>query len=154
MARTLSDETVEMICTALGSTTANAMESRDPDATAANWHAELRKLEGTPGWEDPLQFSVEQLAAYIREQWPWGPEQQVPILAVITTRDGAGRHFTERWSWDALEALEADGLLEITRPVHAATGIPYSQEHYSVQVTKDGGDLVDAYQELWPEEAQ
>lgn len=79
-------------------------------------------------------------------------EQQVNILAVITTTDGAGRHFTEVYNWSELAELETAGLLEITRPVHEATGIPYSQEHYSVTVTQDGIALVEAWPEYCPEQ--
>lgn len=78
-------------------------------------------------------------------------EEKVRILAAITTTDGAGRHFTEKYFWPEVEALEKMGLLKITRPVHA-TGIPYSQEHYSVEVTADGQELVDAWPEYWPED--
>jgi len=80
-------------------------------------------------------------------------EQQVAILAVITTKNEAGRHVTDLYDWQDLMSLEADGLLEIERPVHEATGIPYSQEYYGVHVTETGSDLVDAWPEYWPEEA-
>jgi len=78
-------------------------------------------------------------------------EQKVSIIAVITTRDEAGRHFTEVYDGDDLMALEEEGLLVVTRPVHAGTGIAYSQEHWAVQVTPDGIDLVEAHPEYCPE---
>lgn len=67
-------------------------------------------------------------------------------LCILCTRDQAGRHFTE-WSrhWDSLEAA---GMISVDRPVHDATGIPYSQEYYSLEVTADGQELVDANPEL------
>ncbi|MEN6549222.1 MAG: hypothetical protein ABFE07_24520 [Armatimonadia bacterium] len=77
-------------------------------------------------------------------------EQKVSILAVITTRDEAGRHFTEVYAADDLHELEEEGLLEVNRPVHAGTGIDYSQEHWSAQVTPAGIELVEAHPEYWP----
>jgi len=76
--------------------------------------------------------------------------EQVPILAVITTRDEAGTHFMARYYYGDLRALEAEGLITIHRPIHAQTGIPYSQEYWSVEVTEAGADLVDAWPEYCP----
>jgi hypothetical protein len=78
-------------------------------------------------------------------------EQKVQILAVITTNDEAGAHFTAVYVEDNLIALEEEGLIEISRPVHEATGVDYSQEHWTVAVTQDGADLVEAHPEYCPE---
>lgn len=78
--------------------------------------------------------------------------EQVRILSKITTKNEAGRHFMEIYSTEALEALEAleaNGLLTINRPIHDATGISYSQEYWSVEVTDDGVALVEANPEDW-----
>lgn len=77
-------------------------------------------------------------------------EEQVRILAVITTTDESGAHFLARYSYDDLMSLEEDGLIEISRPTHGATGISYSEEHWGVEVTEDGGALVDAWPEYCP----
>ena len=74
------------------------------------------------------------------------PEERAEVLAVIVTRDEAGRHFTEVWDWDTLNELEKAGLIYIDRPIHEPTGIPYSEEYYSVTVTEAGQELVDAYE--------
>ena len=66
----------------------------------------------------------------------------IHILAQLTTRDEAGRHFTTTVSHDDLAALEADGLIEINRPVHAS-GLPYDEQYWSVEVTAAGVDLVE-----------
>ena len=71
-------------------------------------------------------------------------EEKVQILSEITTRDSAGKHFTEKFSSDDLTALETEGLLTIDRPVHEATGLPYSEEYYRVEITAEGQELVDA----------
>lgn len=76
-------------------------------------------------------------------------EDAIRELCTLTTRNEAGRHFTE-WASHYGE-LEAAGLIAIGRPVHSATGISYGQEHWSVEVTQDGIDLVDANPELHPE---
>jgi hypothetical protein len=75
--------------------------------------------------------------------------EQVRILSKITTKNEAGRHFMEIYSTEEIEALEADGLLTINRPIHDATGISYSQEYWSVEVTDDGVALVEANPEDW-----
>ena len=77
-------------------------------------------------------------------------QEQVEILAVICTRDEDGRHFTERYLAEAIDELEQAGLLTVHKPVHEATGITYSQEHYSVQVTEAGQELLDAHPEYHP----
>lgn len=62
-------------------------------------------------------------------------------LGIITTRDESGRHFTE-WS-DHFDILGALGFVAIDRPIHAKTGIPYSQEYWSVEVTAAGREVVE-----------
>ena len=66
----------------------------------------------------------------------------IQILARLTNRDEAGRHFTTTVSHDDLDALEADGLIEITRPV-PATGLQYDEQHWSFEVTAAGIVLVE-----------
>lgn len=73
-------------------------------------------------------------------------ENTVAILSTLTTRDDAGRHFTSLLGRDTISALEAEGLVTVVRPVHS-TGIPYSEEHWSVEVTPEGVELVEAYPE-------
>lgn len=59
-------------------------------------------------------------------------------LATMTTKDEAGRHFTERYVDDLLTALESKGFIAINRPIHQPTGIPYDELHWTVEVTEDG----------------
>lgn len=77
-------------------------------------------------------------------------EQKVEVLAVITTQDEAGEHFTAVYDADDLSELEDEGLIEVSRPVHEQTGIEYGQEHWTVRVTDDGMDFVGAHPEYWP----
>lgn len=79
--------------------------------------------------------------------------ETVCILSTLTTRDHAGRHFTERHTSADLADLESRGLITIGRPVHEPTGIPYGQEHWAVEVTAEGVGLVEANPEDWPPEA-
>jgi len=65
------------------------------------------------------------------------------ILSNIVTRDEAGRHFTEVYDLGEIEALEKEGLLKINRPVHD-TGIQYSQDYWTVEVTEEGLDLLES----------
>jgi hypothetical protein len=64
-------------------------------------------------------------------------------LAHVTNRDEAGRHFTEVYPDDQIEALEGLGLIAIDRPVHEPTGLPYSPEYYHLSVTEEGQETVD-----------
>ena len=74
-------------------------------------------------------------------------ENKVRILSAITTRDSSGRHFTTRVAADEIATLETEELIAVNRPIHEATGLPYSVEHYSVEVTEAGVELVEAYPE-------
>ncbi len=56
------------------------------------------------------------------------------------TRNEAGIHFTE-WM-DYFEYLESVGLISVHRPIHEATGIPYSQEYWTLEVTALGQNSV------------
>ena len=75
-------------------------------------------------------------------------DSQIRELCTLATRNDAGQHFTE-WSYHWQE-LEQQELIRVLRPVHAATGISYSQEHWQLEVTAAGQELVDAKPELHP----
>ena len=76
-------------------------------------------------------------------------DEVIRELGIVTTRNEAGQHFTE-WA-NHWEELEQAGLIEVRRPFHEATGVPYSQEYWSLEVTEEGQSLVDSYPELWPQ---
>jgi hypothetical protein len=69
------------------------------------------------------------------------------ILAGITTRDEAGRHFTERYADADIAALESLGLIEIDRPTHEPTGIPYDASHWSLEATESALEYIDRWAE-------
>lgn len=75
-------------------------------------------------------------------------DDMIRELCILTTRDASGRHFTE-WA-EHYESLEKLGLVAIDRPVHSATGISYSMDHWTVEVTEEGQDVVDVNPELHP----
>ena len=58
-------------------------------------------------------------------------------LAQLTERDEHGVHFTvaEEGAW--LARMEEAGMIRIIRPIHKATGIPYSQEHWRLEITDE-----------------
>jgi hypothetical protein len=66
----------------------------------------------------------------------------IDVLAHLSERDEAGRHFTE--TCGCLDELEAAGLIEIDRPIHDQTGIPYSQEYWHLSITDEGIAAVEA----------
>jgi len=68
----------------------------------------------------------------------------IDILSKICTRDESGRHYTEIYPEDVLAELETAGLIEVYRPVHDATGIPYDLSYWVVHVTEAGQAVVDA----------
>ena len=71
-------------------------------------------------------------------------QEQVNVLATMTNRDHAGRHWTERYSDEVISELESLGLITIDRPIHPATGISYSEEYHTLAVTEAGVELVEA----------
>jgi hypothetical protein len=75
-------------------------------------------------------------------------EDMIRVLCTACNRNEAGQHFTE---WLDYETLEALGLLEIYRPVHSATGIAYDQSQWSLGITDEGLEVVDAHPELHPQ---
>jgi hypothetical protein len=76
-------------------------------------------------------------------------EDQVRTLSTMTTKDDAGRHFTQRYADAEIAQLEELGLIEIARPVHEATGLSYHEQHWTVEVTPAGVELVAANPEFW-----
>lgn len=64
-------------------------------------------------------------------------------LGRLTTRDDAGQHFTALYPDEWLARMEAAGYITINRPIHAATGIPYGQEEWSVEVAEEVADWFD-----------
>jgi hypothetical protein len=69
-------------------------------------------------------------------------------LGQLSTRDDAGRHFTETHNAAWLARLEQIGLITIDRPVHAATGIAYDQQYWSVEVAPEVAEWFDEQGEL------
>ena len=71
-------------------------------------------------------------------------EADIRELGMFCNRDEQGRHFTERYSAEWLNRMEAAGLIEISRPIHEATGMPYSQDYWSACASARGVELVEA----------
>jgi hypothetical protein len=56
------------------------------------------------------------------------------------TRNDSGQHFTDFMKyWDYLEYV---GLIAIDRPIYKRTGIPYSCQYWSLEVTQLGLDSI------------
>ena len=70
-------------------------------------------------------------------------DKMIEELSLIATRNEHGQHFAE-WS-EHYEALERAGLIRINRPVHEPTGVPYSIEHWTLEVTPAGQAVVDTW---------
>jgi hypothetical protein len=45
--------------------------------------------------------------------------------------------------------MEDAGYIKINRPVHRKTGVPYSQEYWSVVVADEVGDWFDSWGDLY-----
>lgn len=77
--------------------------------------------------------------------WDGFPEdltaEEIEALGQLAERSEDGRHFTEVHSPEFLEKLEKGGWIEIDRPVHEATGIPYSQEYWRLRSAKKTENL-------------
>lgn len=73
-------------------------------------------------------------------------DEELEELGRLTTHNEAGRHFLRvSRHWERLEAL---GLIRVDRPIHEATGIPYSCEYWSLEVTPTGIDAVEGGEEV------
>lgn len=77
-------------------------------------------------------------------------QEKVALLSTFVNRDDAGRHFTQVYPDKAIASLEAEGLIEVTRPVHDATGISWDSDRWTAEVTPAGVELVEAYPEYQP----
>lgn len=62
-------------------------------------------------------------------------------LATFVERDEVGRHFTTIYPNDLIEALEAEGLIDVARPVYD-DGTPYIQEYWHAEPTDQASDFV------------
>jgi hypothetical protein len=68
--------------------------------------------------------------------------ENIEWLGTICTRSEDGRHFVEIYPDDWLHRMECAGLIIVDRPVHH-TGIPWSHEDWTVQVSDRGQEIVD-----------
>ena len=76
-------------------------------------------------------------------------DNMIRELAVMCTRNETGQHYTV-WS-DHYLVLEELGLIKINRPVHESTGTLYDIQYWTVEVTEEGQNVVDANPELCPD---
>lgn len=65
-------------------------------------------------------------------------DEDLRKLGELTTRDETGRHFTQRYSREWLDRMEAAGMIYIHKPVHPATKLEYAEEYWSVEITPKG----------------
>ena len=72
-------------------------------------------------------------------------DDDATLLRTLCTNCEGGRHFTEVFPDDWLDRMEEDGLILIDRPIHEPTGIPWSQEYWSVEIPENVAD----YLETW-----
>ena len=62
-------------------------------------------------------------------------------LATFVERDEVGRHFTTIYPNDLIEALEAEGLIDVARPVYD-DGTPSIPEYWHAEPTDQASDFV------------
>jgi hypothetical protein len=77
-------------------------------------------------------------------------DNDLRMLGRITTRDEAGTHFTINYSRNWLDRMETAGMIVIDKPVHTGTGMSYSEEYWSVEVTPEG--IAEGEARNWGEE--
>lgn len=72
--------------------------------------------------------------------------QDLRMLGRLVTCDEAGTHFMSNPEFppEWLDRMERLGMIEIHRPIHEPTGIPYDQEHWSVELTEEACRLGEA----------
>lgn len=67
------------------------------------------------------------------------------LLGELCTRSDSGKHFTETFPAEWLDRMEDAGIITISRPTHSATGIPYSQEYWSVGIMPNVPGITDEH---------
>jgi hypothetical protein len=71
--------------------------------------------------------------------WEGFPEdltaEEIEELGQLAERSEDGRHFTQVHAPEFLEKLERGGYINIYRPTHETTGIPYGQEEWHLSIT-------------------
>ena len=109
----------------------------------------------TEDWDrcpiEELRERVRQLVRLYTEPEPVKlTDDDKRMLGELAARDDAGRHFTETHDPNWLDKMERLGIITISRPTNPLTGIPYSQEYWSVGImpgvpgiTDDQGYLID-----------
>ena len=81
----ISETTRQAIEQALGDTTPTPDELLDLPATARQWYEMLSNLEGTPGWEEPLSFTADDLVSYLSDRYASKVEIRVAGFLESTT---------------------------------------------------------------------
>ncbi|WP_296701561.1 hypothetical protein [Thiocapsa sp. UBA6158] len=113
-------------------------DTATPSEARVMRHMLAETLEGIETAEiDPDQWSSLVELAIQRHR------ELVGVLGSLCTRNEAGQHFTETADPDDLDQLESLDLLLIHRPTHEATGIPYSSEYWTLEVTEAGIEAVE-----------
>ena len=128
----------------------------EPSEPADGW-IKLECPLGTAVYETFEELCEEHPVCKEARDWYYDEEcDDIPILTddmirelcIATTRNEAGKHFTEFLTH--YEELEEIGLIKINRPVHPATNVPYSIFNWTLEVTDKGQEVVDANPELHP----
>ena len=70
---------------------------------------------------------------------------QLTELCNICQTNEAGQHFTEFCS--DLDLWESLGFITIDKPVHHPSGIEYDSQYWTVNITDDGLEAIEAYSE-------
>ena len=129
----------------------------DEPAKPADGWIKLECPLGTAVYETFEELCEEHSVCKEARDWYYDEEcDDIPILTdgmirelcIATTRNEAGRHFTEFLTH--YEELEEIGLIKINRPVHPGTGMDYDCQYWTLEVTDEGQQVVDANPELHP----
>ena len=121
-----------------------AVENTARDGLAAADRERLAEVYGEAG-EQIGAAIVEECQRRVAEELaaPEITDEDRRLLGELCTRDDAGKHFTETFPAEWLDRMEDAGIITISRPTHPATGIPYSQEYWSVGIMPNVPGITD-----------
>ena len=100
--------------------------------------ADEGRARADSGWWRALEVAI---AAANPQHWV--ESEDLTMLGELCTRYENGKHFTEIYPDAWIERMEALGLIEVTRPVHFATGLSYGSEEWTVRASEKGLRLLE-----------
>lgn len=99
--------------------------------------------------EDEKDEARQRLARYIEDTLGPLTGEDKRLLGALTTRNESGEHFMLAFDGAWLQRMELLCYITINRPRHEATGLLYSQEQWTVEVSPECAEWFDSFGNLY-----